>query len=141
MTLNYKNIIAVAVLLAVIGVFSIIWQRPWQALGSVMPRGEYLATTTVGMLAVHNPVTANLSGNSGLLTSTLGSIIVASSSATTFTVWNATSTTDTASTSLVTLKASVGEGTYIFDAELTRGLVVVKPTGFNGDYVITYRRQ
>ena len=107
-----------------------------------MPAGEYMATTTTGMAtAGHIPVIANVSGNSNPLTSTLGSIIVASSSATTITIWNATSTTDIASTSFVTLKASVAEGTYTFDAELSRGLVVVKPTGFNGDYVITYRRQ
>lgn len=134
MTLTYKDIIAVAILLAVIGVFSIIWQRPGQVSGSVMPAGEYLATTTVGMASVHNIVSANR-------VISLGSIVVASSSATTFKVWNATSTTDIASTSVFGMKASIGEGTYTFDAELPRGLIVEKPTGFNGDYVITYRVQ
>ena len=142
MTLDYKNIFAVAFLIAVIGVFSIIWQRPDISLGSVMPAGEYMATTTTGMKSSgHVSVVADVSGNSNLLPSTLGSIIVASSSATSFTIWNATSTTDVSSTTVAVIKASVAEGTYTFDTELTRGLIVVKPAGFNGSYVVTYRRQ
>ena len=112
----------------------LVLQRPDSALGSTFPGGEYNATTTTGMGAVHNVVSGNRVVG-------FGSIIVASSSATTFKVWNATSTTDVASTSLLTLKASIAEGTYTFDTELTRGLIVEKPTGFNGNYVITYRAQ
>lgn len=106
-------------------------ERP--APGSVMPGGEYIATTTVGMGATHNKIRGSLT--------TLGSIIVASSSATTFKIWNATSTTDIASTSIGTLKASIAEGTYTFDVELPRGLVVETPAGFNGNYTITWRAQ
>jgi len=134
MTLNYKNIVAIAIVFSGIVVLSVLWQTPGRTSGSVMPAGEYLATTTVGMASVQNVVSANR-------VVTLGSIIVASSSATTFKVWNATSTTDSASTTVFGMKASISEGTYTFDAELPRGLIVEKTTGFNGDYVITYRVQ
>lgn len=103
-------------------------------LGSVTADGTYQATTTVGMASVHNLISANR-------VVTLGSIVVASSSATAFKVWNATSTTDSASTTAFQLKAAVAEGTYTFDIELPRGLIVERPTGFNGDYVVTYRPQ
>ena len=132
--LNYKNILAVAFSLLAIAISVMVIQRPDNVLGSTFPGGEYNATTTVGMALVHNLISGNRVVG-------LGSIIVASSSASTFKVWNATSTTDTASTSVFAMKASIAEGTYTFDAELTRGLVVEKPTGFNGEYVITWRGQ
>lgn len=69
----------------------------------------------------------------------VGSVVVASTSATTLTLWNATSTTDTASSTITTLKASVGEGTYTLNSSAPRGLIIELPTGFNGDYVVTWR--
>lgn len=132
--LNYKNILAVAFLLVAVTLAMLVLQKPQSAYGSIYPGGEYNATTTVGMGSVQNLILGNRVVG-------FGSIIVASSSATTFKVWNATSTTDTASTTLFTLKASIAEGTYTFDTELTRGLIVETPTGFNGNYVITYRAQ
>ena len=132
--LNYKNVLAVAFLLIAVTFAMLVLQRPESALGSTYPGGEYNSTTTVGMASVQNVISANR-------VVSLGSIIVASSSATTFKVWNATSTTDVASTSVFAMKAAIGEGTYTFDTELTRGLIIEKPTGFNGEYVITYRAQ
>lgn len=130
--LNYKNILAVAFLLIAVTLAMLVLQEPRGALGSIRVGDEMLATTTVGMASVHNIVASNR-------VASLGSIVVASSSATTFKVWNATSTTDTASTTVFGMKASIVEGTYTFDTQLTRGLIVEKPTGFNGEYVITYR--
>lgn len=130
--LNYKNILAVAGLLVAITFAMLVLQSPREAYGSTYPGGEYLATTTVGMGLLQNVV----SGNRPV---SLGSIIVASSSGTTFKIWNATSTTDVASTTVTAFKASVGEGTYVFDSTLSRGLIVENPSGFNGDYVITFR--
>ena len=132
--LNYKNILAVAFLLIAVTIAMFVLQQPREAFGSTFPGAEYNATTTTGMGSVYNVVSANR-------VVALGSIIVASSSGSTFKVWNATSTTDTASTTVFGLKAAIGEGTYTFDTELTRGLIVEKPTGFNGEYVITYRAQ
>lgn len=133
-TIDYKAMWTVIVLMVVLAGFSLVWHGPYTALGSVMPGGEMVATTTVGMGSVHNVVAGNR-------VAVIGSVIVASSSATSFTIWNATSTTDTASTTIATLKASVAEGTYTFDSELPRGLVVQTPSGFNGNYTITFRSQ
>lgn len=110
------------------------WFAQKGALGGVSVGGEYFATTSDSTSAdTHSQI--KFSGS----TCTVGSIIVASTSATTLTLWNATSTTDTASTTIVQLKASVVEGTYTFDALCSRGLVIETPSGFNGYYVITWR--
>ena len=105
-----------------------------QAHGSIETGQEYTATTTDSGEAGRHLV-ARSSGAA----CALGSVTVASSSGTTFEVWNATSTTDIASTSLLRLKASVAEGTYTLGAACPRGLIIAAPTGFNGSYVTTYR--
>lgn len=105
-------------------------------LGSVTQGNEYNSTTTRSTSAGTHWV-AKTTTNGGMCA--LGSIVVASSSATTLTIWNATSTTDSASTTIATLKAGVAEGTYTFDAVCTRGVVVATPASFNGMYVVTWR--
>lgn len=104
--------------------------------GSVVQGSEYLATTTVATSAGTHWLAKGIA-NGGICV--FGSIIVASSSATTLTLWNATSTTDIASTTITVLKAGIGEGTYTYDITCSRGLVVDTPVGFNGSYTITYR--
>lgn len=132
---NIKNIVAVAFLVLALGVFTLFTQVSNIAFGSVMPGGEYSATTTRGVAAGMKVVAANK-------VVTLGSVVIASSSPTSFTIWNATSTADTASTSVITFPANATPGTYTFDADLiTRGLILQLPTGFAGDYVVTYRTQ
>lgn len=94
---------------------------------------ENTATTTVDMTAgTEQPITYNRQ-------TVLSKIVVASSSAGTLIVKNATSTTDVSSTTVTTLKASIGEGTYEFDAVLPRGLIVLPSATFDGDYVILYK--
>lgn len=110
--------------------------RPDAPLGSVTQGNEYNSTTTRSTSAGTHWV-AKTTTNGGMCA--LGSIVVASSSATTLTIWNATSTTDSASTTIATLKAGVAEGTYTFDAVCTRGVVVATPASFNGMYVVTWR--
>lgn len=104
--------------------------------GSVVVGGEYQATTTLNMGTNKHQLIQSAYQSSSV---TLGSIIIASSSATTIKIWNATSTTDTASTTLGTIKAAAGEQTLTFDAIMTRGLVLEIPTGFNGNFIITHR--
>jgi hypothetical protein len=99
-------------------------------IGSVGRTSEYKATTTVSMAAMQLIQTGE---------SVLGSVIIASSSAITMRIWNATSTTDSASTTVAIFKAAAGENTYTFDTVLTRGLVIAPASGFNGAYTITYR--
>lgn len=119
-------------LVLVLGTFVLFVLSPRQTLGSVETGQEYNATTTDSGEAGTYLAAKSLPG-------AVGSILVASSSATTFTLWNATSTTDTASTSVITLKASIAEGTYTLDATFDRGVIISAPTGFNGQYITTYR--
>lgn len=136
MTTMYKYAFLTAVIVAIFAL--VIWYAPVRqtALGSVIQGNEYTSTTTDSG-SVGHWLARSVTGGS---TCALGSIVVASSSVTTFQIWDATTTvTDLASTSLVTLKASVPEGTYTFDVGCSRGLVVDVPTNFDGNYVVTYR--
>lgn len=104
-------------------------------LGSVSVSNEYNATTT-------NSTSANTHSLIKSSQCTVGSIVVASSSPSgqDVKIWNATTTrTDLSSTTLVTLRGGVSEGTYTFDIACTRGLVIETPASFNGSYVITWR--
>lgn len=104
-----------------------------QTIGSVGVASEYSATTTIAS-------SAGTFWMAGTGPTTLGSVIVASSSASTFTIWNATSTTDVSSSTFAVIKAAIGEMTLTFDTVLNRGLIIRTPTGFNGNYIITYRK-
>lgn len=105
-----------------------------------VPQGhEYQATTTVAMAANGHRIIATSTTNRV----SLGSIIIASSTSAAVTsglrIWNATSTTDVGSTSIVLFAPQASNGTYTFDAILSRGLIVELPANFNGSYTITYR--
>jgi hypothetical protein len=141
--MNKNNFIITLLLIVILAVSSITMfkvddagNNEGVALGSVMQGGEYNATTTISTSAGTHWVARSVTSGSSC---TLGSIIVASSSATTFTIWNATSTTDVSSTTITTLKASVGEGTYTYDIVCSRGLVIETPASFDGSYTVTYR--
>lgn len=106
-----------------------------EKLGSVQQAGEYHATST-GVGISLSTDTELISDSSAVLGSV---IILASSSAGTLTFKNASSTTDTASTTSVVIPTSLPEGTYTFDMIFTRGLVI-EPTGnLDGNFIITYR--
>ena len=111
--------------------------RDGGVLGSVAVSNEYFATTTDSTsVGTHSLIRGSVT--------TLGSVVVASSSASALTVnavkiWNATSTTDSASTTITTIRPATAEGTYTFDVVAPRGLIIQTPTGFNGSYVITWR--
>lgn len=71
---------------------------------------------------------------------TLGSVVIGVTSATTFELRDATSTTDVASTTLLQVAASPAIGsTMTLDTAFTRGLSIVFPASFTGRYTITYR--
>lgn len=125
--------LTVAILLFV-GVFSGL--KVDIAKGSVSQGSEYNSTTTISTSAGTHWLAKSTTYSSVCV---LGSIIVASSSGTSLTLWNATSTTDIASTTITTLKASVGEGTYTYDITCSRGIIVETPSNFNGSYTVTYR--
>lgn len=105
-------------------------------ISSIETGSEYNSTTTRSTSAgTHwQAKVASLGGCS------LASVVIASSTNSTgFQLRDATSTTDVASTTIVQFKPSTVEGTYTFDLVCTRGLVVVTPTGFQGEYVVTWR--
>lgn len=117
---------------------------------SVAISGEYQATSTEQMTGFMVPSTVRsqrliktaYDADSNRLgqSVTLGSITIASTTNASIRIWNATSTTDSASTTpLFTLATSTAAGTYTFDLILTRGLIIDYPIGFAGSYVITYR--
>ena len=148
-TLNYKNILALAVLLAVIGVFSIIWQQPWRAGASVAVGNQYQSTTTPTMTDLTNlcPQTQKLASST---TGILGSIVVtgpnvgglqiykATTSNATLRAVSATSTLLLADISAKTIQATTTAGTYTFDVEFVGGLLV-DYTGSVSTSTITYR--
>lgn len=68
----------------------------------------------------------------------LGSIVVASTSAAALRVYDNNGASSSA-TLIATLKASIGENTYVFDANVTSGITLDVPAAFNGAYTITYR--
>lgn len=76
---------------------------------------------------------------------TLGSVIITEDSATAVTFWDATSTgavTDTTyATKVAVMEATLAEGTYVFDLQLNRGLIMVSTDGYSfaGDWTVTYR--
>jgi len=127
-----QNLLIAGVVVLIVMTFLLITKEGVSPLGSVSVSNEYHATTT-------DSTSVNTHSQIKSTAATLGSIVVASSSATTLTIWNATSTTDIASTTITKLVASIGEGTYTFDVEALRGLIIATPVDFNGSYVITWR--
>jgi hypothetical protein len=100
-------------------------------IGSVTGGNEYYATTTAFMQAGHRLIKTGQSA--------LGSLVITSVGSAQLEIWNATSSTDIASTSVARIKPAAAEGTYTFDVSMPRGIVINVPTGYNGTSTITYR--
>lgn len=136
MKLNSKTLfVGLLVIVGIaLGATAVLLQLPRLSVAGVDVGSEYIATTTKNMALNHNLVVSN----SQL---TLGSIVVASSSTTTLNIWDATSTTDVSSSTVLTLVGTdIAEGVFPLDITLNRGLVVEIPIGFSGEYLITFRR-
>ncbi|MEK7180130.1 MAG: hypothetical protein AAB706_01530 [Patescibacteria group bacterium] len=146
MTLNYKNILALAILLTVIGVFSIIWQNPWQVNASVRVGDQYQATTTPQVADGANLCPARL-GMASSTTGVLGSVNFLNANTGTLTIYDATTTDNTlrvsaATSSLILAEfpTSPTEGSYHFDIEFQRGLLIdYSNTNTVGTSTISYR--
>jgi hypothetical protein len=128
MNKTLKTLLAVLILVGLLVSFKF---KIYQALGSVNIASEYQSTSTLAMANQDNVITTS--------SSVVGSIIVSSSSATSFKICNATSSTDIASTTIAHFKASPDNKTYTLDVVAPRGIIVKTPPGFNGNYTITYR--
>jgi hypothetical protein len=128
----------IIILIAVTG-YSVVANKP-VTFGSVGQSGEYTSTTT-GSLSRASLAAKSMSVLVSDQAATLGSIVIASTTNAYFTIWNATSTTDVSSTTLVTIGTSTAAGTYTFDAVAQRGLIMERPVNFAGEYVVTFRQR
>ncbi len=73
---------------------------------------------------------------------TLGSVVIASTTAHAMNIYNATSTAgfDNGDYTFITrFSSSTPRGTYTYDIEMDAGLFIQLQAGYTGDYVITYR--
>lgn len=113
-----------------------LWMLVTPASGSTIMGNDYQSTTTRSTSS-NTHWMAKIASLGGC---TLGSVVIASTtSAGGFQLRDATSTTDVSSTTIVTFEPSATEGTYTFDIVCNRGLSVVTPANFQGEYVVTYR--
>lgn len=111
-------------------------------IGSVARGGEYTATTTTD--ASWPSATAFKTIRTGA--GTLGSIVVASSSALvtpnySIACYDSSVSTTTASSTLIRISNTAVSGTYTLDADFRAGLICDTPSGFNGAYTITWRER
>ena len=138
----YKTIIIIFLLTALIGIGYLIFDKLDKSFGSVGVSDEYLSTSTAYM----SGVLVKTAEFNQLITAgvpVLGSVVIASTTAASMTIYDATSTAGLAngdSIQITRFPTSTPQGTYTFDTRLDSGLVITLQSGFAGDYVITYRR-
>jgi len=136
------NLLWVIVMLLVVGLVIFIINNQKQEeedLGNFAGVDSYNSTSTEPMT-----VGMNLLLKTGYQTSAvnLGTVTIASTSPATegyVKLWSATSTSDSASSTLVRLPSDLAAGSYDFHIFMIRGLAIELPTGFEGDWVITYK--
>jgi len=150
-TYDYKIVLSVALLLAVIGVLGIVWQQPWKAGASVAVGNQYQSTTTPTMTDLTNlcPPVYRV-GMASSTTGILGSVVVTSQNVGDLQIYDATTSNSTlravsASSTLLladfsrkTVGATTTSGTYTFDLEFKSGLLVDYIGSFSTS-TITYR--
>ena len=139
---NYKNVLAIALLFAVAGLF-LVMQQPRQALGSVYIGNEYYATST-SATAVYGAFTASRVIVSG--PRAFGSVIITGANTGTLNFYNATTSdvslrTGQKATSTILIASfpgSTAAGTYTFDVQVTDGLYI-DILGLAATSTITFR--
>jgi hypothetical protein len=98
---------------------------------------SYTATSTSSSWAgLHIPVKYNSATMLGSIC--VGSTTPATPLTQTLTLWNATSTTDSASTTVAVLQTGYS-GCFGNDLSFPRGLIISAGAGFNGRYTIGYK--
>lgn len=130
--MNKNLFIGIGIGLVILGIaVGMLWSK--QKFGGVSEGQGYYATSTEPGFEV--PTAVRLKYGSGIL----GSVVIVNASAGTFKIYNATSTTDVASSTFVIFPANAAAGTYTFDAVLGRGIVWQPSATYNGDLVITWK--
>lgn len=129
--LTYKEILSTAILLGVIGLLGLFWQKPWQALGSVEVGNSYRSTTTPQVASGTNLCPQSNYNLASSTTGTLGSVNITSVGTSRFRIVDATTTDATkravaATTSLLLADFPIGasNGSYHYDVEFKNGLLV-----------------
>lgn len=130
--LNYKNIIAAAFLLIAVTLAMLVLQQPRNALGSVQVGNQYQSTTTPQVADLANICPAPYRvGMASSTTGVLGSVNVLDANSGAFTIYDATTTDNTKRVSIATsslilaeFPGSPTEGSYHFDIEFKRGLLI-----------------
>lgn len=152
MKLTLKNTLAITgaiLLVAFILASAIISQQTKTAFGSTSRGSEYQSYIASSTNASATAGTVVKTGDG-----TLGSVIITSIGTTGFIrIWDATSTatstyqqgsdiystTTTYGRLVARFRPTATEGTYTFDANLFKGLVIEATTGFDGIVTVTYR--
>src|SRR3990167_5853495 len=116
----------VALILAIIGVLGLIWQKPWQASGSVIQGNEYNATSTKNYDGTELTNLTRLTNfGDSCRSGSLAQVTITGAGAGVLYFWDATTTNSSLRTSsqasstllVATIPASTVAGTYTFDAE------------------------
>lgn len=129
-----KIVLGCVIAIALGFAISQVYNKQTQIVGSVSQASEYHYTSGFG---TSTGAAARSVVNVG--TTILGSIVIASTTNSVFTIKDATSTIDTASTTVITIPAGAPAGTYTFDLILSRGLGIDRPASFFGEYLVTWR--
>ena len=147
--ITYKEYLSIALILAVIGVLGVLFQKPWQVGASVEVGSQYQSTTTP-QVADRTNLCPAISGNGRASSTTgiLGSVNVLLTGQGSLTIYDATTTNaalraEQATSSLIVadFPASPTAGSYHFDVEFKRGLLVDYTTTGTGvaSTTISYR--
>lgn len=140
---NYKNIIAVAVLLVAVTLAMLVLQQPREAYGSIRVGDELLATSTSASSA-YGAFTASRVIVAGQRT--FGSVIITGANTGTLNFYDATTTNvdlrtgNKATTTILiaSFPGSTAAGTYMFDTVTKDGLFI-DIIGLAATSTVTYR--
>lgn len=133
--MKLKELIVVGVITVIIGaiIAFMFSTMSTDKFGSVQDGNAYNATTTGSFAAATSTMLKLGQG-------TLGSVVIGVTSGTVFSLRDASSISDAASTTLMSLAASPVIGsTMTFDVAFSRGLFIEFPASHVGRYTVTYR--
>ena len=145
MTLDYKNILAVALLIAVIGVFSVIWQNPSVSFGNVRVGDQLQSSTTPQVADLRNLCPARDSNSP--VTGILGSVHILGSGTGQLALYDATTSDITKRTGNVSTTSLIlawypnitATSSNAFNVEFKNGLLVDYTGTVTATSTITYR--
>lgn len=129
MNLTFKQKVS-GIIVAILALFGI--STGTAMVGGVNQGQEYSYSTTTGSFTVGTSTAIKIGQGA------LGSLNIGTVSAGIFKIKDATSPTDSASTTLFEASGSQ-TGSYQFDVNFNRGLFLEIPTTFVGRFTITYR--